>query len=722
MFNKISKLKLFCLVFLVFAILSVNIFYPSIKEYLCENKDMIVKEVKKANSNNFQSNMFIDFIIEEEPKINNITSEVFEISVNELLYLESPTVSVSASDTWGYIGLDDNDDLNASTYYTPIIVSASNNDYELTLSWFKGNSKGTYKLQYNVFLMRYEIDKLISESSESSGIYLKDGKLMYKEATSSGKKYFIYFEETSEGYVLAGNTLINGLGDDLTNASIVLEGLVEEFVLTSDIQTITVGDIAINITIDDDAYAKTQYPVINPSDPQLVTIVKPDIRISGNGSIDLEESYVQIICTSASSTNSLATIRFDEWADGIGNETENFETSDGIIKLKLIRNGKYTIKYYVQAQDNLGQNVGDAKTLEYTISSGDVVKPEINLADNFVKESYKLGDILVLNMAGLTVSDKVTTDVEKLLETLEVKLVNNDTDESWTLENSAGNGYSYEHNFEEAGDYTLIISVRDAAGNRAEKSLKIIVDDIDTEKPVLEFKENFINNVYFLGDLFNININNLIVTDNVTKDRDILLSSIEIEILNQLTGNSWVLTGNSDDGVNYNHTLNECGNYLLTIKIHDEAQNICVAYQNFEVKKFKNYVIKFDFFNKDEIENITIKVNDVTYNNQPVYIDGRMDTIRIELGLNSNFDIQSLINEIINYNVEFTMNYLEDNKYEIVINTKDLTTNELSFTFNNGQPDQNILFISLIIAISLFIVLTIVCLICLLIMKRKKVK
>ena len=90
---------------------------------------------------------------------------------------------------------------------------------------------------------------------------------------------------------------------------------------------------------------------------------------------------------------------------------------------------------------------------------------------------------LVLNMAGLTVSDKVTTDADTLLETLEVRLTNNDTDESWTLENTAESGYAYEHDLDQAGDYTLTISVRDAAGNRAEKSVSFTVST-DATTPV----------------------------------------------------------------------------------------------------------------------------------------------------------------------------------------------------------------------------------------------
>ena len=82
---------------------------------------------------------------------------------------------------------------------------------------------------------------------------------------------------------------------------------------------------------------------------------------------------------------------------------------------------------------------------------------------------------MVVNFAGLELSDKVTTDIETLRKNISMRLVNNDTDSSWTIENSTSSGYSYEHELTEAGDYTLTVTARDEAGNRNEKSISFTV-------------------------------------------------------------------------------------------------------------------------------------------------------------------------------------------------------------------------------------------------------
>ena len=404
----------------------------------------------------------------ENPEIDNISSETIEAAVDEPLYLKEPTIAVSESSDYVYIGLDENDDSNTALYYTTTMVSADSSDYVLTKNWFTGMTKGTYKLKYQVFLMRYNKNDLVGSGK---GIFLDDnGKLKYRDDGSA--EYFVYLEETDGKYDLALNTQLNGKGTKGEVSEIA--GLVEKFTPESDIQTIKVGDIGVNVTIDDDAYARTEYATI-PDTPNTITIVKPDIQIYGNASIDRENSTVSITCTSGSSTDPLATISLAEWETAIDDDSEDFSVEGSTIKLRLIRNGRYTIKYSIQAQDKNNQPVGDPKTLEYNITNGDVVGPDIDFAENFIKDTYRLGDTLVVNFAGLELSDKVTTDIETLRKNISMRLVNNDTDSSWTIENSTSSGYSYEHELTEAGDYTLTVTARDEAGNRNEKSISFTV-------------------------------------------------------------------------------------------------------------------------------------------------------------------------------------------------------------------------------------------------------
>ena len=258
--------------------------------------------------------------------------------------------------------------------------------------------------------------------------------------------------------------------------------------MTSDVQTITVKDVVITVSIDDDAYAVTKYSEINEADPVGITIVKPSVEVSGadkGNDIDRKESTVQITRTSGSSTTTLATITLEEWEEHFADDknNRNFDIQGSTIKLLLRDNGTYTIKYSIQAVDHLGQKVGDPEVLEYSISNGDVTAPTVELSDDFVKSTYKLGDTLVLNMAGVEVEDN-TTDVESLLKTMKVTLTNTDTEESWTLEsdpNASEGTYIYEHKFESAGNYTLTITVEDEAGISGSSSVSFTVSTEDTE-------------------------------------------------------------------------------------------------------------------------------------------------------------------------------------------------------------------------------------------------
>ncbi len=406
-------------------------------------------------------------VIVEDPEIENVTSESKNLAVDESLYLVPPTVSVTKSDSYGYVGLDAEDDSNTATYYTTTVVSASTSDYELDQYYFTPKAKGTYKLQYNVFLIRYA-----TEALNNGTVKFVDGKLVYVDGTD---EYFVYYEKNSEGnYELHFNTdpYLSGAATELEDSKKAdAEVVVKGFVLKSNVQTVTVDSVVIKSLTVGDAYQKTQYTTTG----EKLEIVKPEVVVSGKGGVNLADSKVTITVTSGSTTRTLATITFDKWEELVASNSD-FEVVGNKINLKLDRNGRYTIKYSIQAQDEVGQNVGDAKTLEYTISNGDVVGPEITFEDNFVNAKYALGDELVLNMAGLTVSDKVTTDTDTLLSTMTVKLTNEDTDQSWTLENTAEDGkYSYEHTLNVAGDYTLTITIRDEAGNKTEKSISFTV-------------------------------------------------------------------------------------------------------------------------------------------------------------------------------------------------------------------------------------------------------
>lgn len=436
----------------------------------------------------------------EEPTISNITSETIELIPGEEHTLDIPTLSITDSTTYGYIGISEEDDSYSSTWYAPTILSENGNNngkYTLNNNTFIGKTVGTYKLQYEVYLLQYNKTDMttLGEGNnpvENNKLYLdENGNLKISNGTTD---YFIIKvedtdPEAEQAYKLMLSTTLDGITGSTEEISTIsgLENMVELYVLYSNVQTISVQDVVLTVSVDDEVYAQTQYPTI--TDPvQEIPIVRPDFQVKGQGEVDYENSYVQITRTTGSSTTTLAQITLAEWEEHFAKDQTNANFShtnvgdnidnNGTIKLLLKDNGTYTIRYSVQAVDYLGQKVGDPKTLEYSITNGDVTAPEITLEDDFISSTYNLGDTLRINMAGMTVTDNITKDEALLKSTITIELENTDTDESWDLENE-GNAeageYIFTHTLESAGDYTMTITITDEAGNKATRTVSFTV-------------------------------------------------------------------------------------------------------------------------------------------------------------------------------------------------------------------------------------------------------
>ena len=433
----------------------------------------------------------------EEPTISNITSETIELIPGEEHTLDIPTLSITDSTTYGYIGISEEDDSYSSTWYAPTILSENGNNngkYTLNNNTFIGQTVGTYKLQYEVYLLQYnKTDMTNSTDKTANKLYLdENGNLKISNGTTD---YFIIKVEdidpdAEQAYKLMLSTTLDGITGSTAEISTIsgLENMVELYVLYSNVQTISVQDVVLTVSVDDERYAQTQYPTIDPDNIQEIEIVRPDFQVKGQGEVDYENSYVQITRTTGSSTTTLAQITLAEWEEHFANDQTNANFSltnvgdsidnNGTIKLLLKDNGTYTIRYSVQAVDYLDQKVGDPKTLEYSITNGDVTAPEITLEDDFISSTYNLGDTLRINMAGMTVTDNITKDEALLKSTITIELENTDTDETWDLENE-GNAeageYIFTHTLKSAGDYTMTITITDEAGNKATRTVSFTV-------------------------------------------------------------------------------------------------------------------------------------------------------------------------------------------------------------------------------------------------------
>jgi len=413
----------------------------------------------------------------EVPEITNISADTVELDAGQAYYLVPPTISMTESDEYGYIGLSE-DDSNAATNYTTTVVSATG-EYDLDQYYFTGNEKGLYKLQYKVYLMQYKKD--------ASSLSFEGDNLVF---TYKSTKYYVYIDRENNN-ALAANTSKQGIGDAIAQEGLgELSKIVKVYALESKVQTINVGGVEMDVTLDNNAYSDS-YTTLGES----VKIIKPT-NIAYNGSsyqTNTKDSKVTITKSTGSTTTTLAEFSFEEWGDAIdtNNIREDFDVRDnGDVYLKLNDNGKYTIKYSIQAMDKSGLNVGPAKTMEYTISNGDVIAPELVLEKNLVKDKYYINDTMTLNLAGISVSDLGTAEKDKLLKSMVVTIENTDLDEvAVKLENeeTEEGKYAYSYKLEKAGSYTLSITVTDEAGNKTTE--KVSFEVTTKEKGATDVKE-----------------------------------------------------------------------------------------------------------------------------------------------------------------------------------------------------------------------------------------
>ena len=652
----------------------------------------------------------------ETPTISNIASTTVDIQANTPYYLESPKLTITDSKFFGYIGLDETEDSNTSTYYIVSAVSATHSDgYELTQNWFTGVRKGTYKLQYTVFLMRYRADRLLEEgiSSAEAGIYLEDGKLKYKEAGASSTSYYIYFERNYDeegnlvGYTPTMNTSLDGSG----TALVVPEGqtmqeaveekvgdLVKFFAPQSEIQTLTVSEVGINIYIDSSAYEKNQYPTINEDDPNLVTIVRPEIEIIGKGGINEEDSQVIINCTSDGSTTPIATISFAEWESAIADNSKNFVVEGETIKLKLIRNGTYTIRYEVQGSDGYA-NVGEPRVLEYTITNGDVIKPTIKLNQEIFKDTYKVGETLKINPNDIMASDNITSK-EDLLSKLNILITNTDTNKSEQIINNNGDKNSlYEYLLKETGNYTVSITAKDKAGNTSEP----VTFSFEVIEPILtlDAEIGFLNQEkYFEGDSLVLNEEKLRITDNDGVEYSI--TSLNIELYNFNTQQTSILT--KVDGA-YSFRFENEGQYELSVNAKSGNFSTTLTL-NLNVEK--TISIKFNIDEKISSQILSLQVNGEEYSGEDFFIkenDTRVN-LYIKFKENNDIDIEDFLDYIRNLNGTI-VEVVKNQEYEITLDLTNINS-DLSFDVTRNQHTANLEDILYLVIIILLLIIIIV--------------
>lgn len=397
------------------------------------------------------------------PTIDNITSAEESLKPGVPLYLDPPSISMTKEEAFGYIGVEEDDDSNAATWYNVSAISATSNNYEIeNNTYFTAYSEGTYKLQYTAYLLKYS-----KAAVESGDLKIVDGQLQDKD----GKIVFLNKRNDFKVALLAEDGTI-------TNEPASLVGLVEGYAIKNDsVITVTVSSATLSINeskMNLHYKGKTEY-----DKNDKIEIVKPTVEFDGDIETDAEKSTVTI----TKNSTTLATIKLSDWAKTEGISLKDyFEiTADGKILLVMNDDGKYTITYKVVGTGKAGATASDSYTA--TLSAGDVVGPELELGDELVEAKYNVGDSLRIAFSNTTIdesvlstSDLVTKDVEKLLKTLVVKVKYEDGSYE-TLKNQATEEgyYDYSYDLEKKGTYTLSFAVTDEAGNTTTKYKEIEV-------------------------------------------------------------------------------------------------------------------------------------------------------------------------------------------------------------------------------------------------------
>ncbi len=447
----------------------------------------------------------------EEPEITNISKQAKEIVIGEEQILSVPKLYVSESSEIGYIGLSEYDSETVADYYNVTAISADSTDYVLDGNKFVANSRGTYKLQYNVSLISYSTsEKYFSTSSEGENgkLFLKTNEttgatmLAYKAkggekivgkdgvTATAGDVFYIYINNKNVNELII-NSNVKGTGNSIAISDLPVytedESVVTLHTMKSDIITFTAGEVAVNLNMDSSVYTKTKY-----EDTTSSLVVKPiDAEVSGSGTIDKDKSNVSISVSSGSTVRTIATISINDWNNK--NLTENsdiyFDDTTGDLILNLNTNGKYTIEYTVKAKNGNGAAVGSEKTISYEISVGDVIAPELeidNTDNSFISSTYEVGDVLNIKVDKIKATDNSTVDENQLLKNLVIQVTNTSSNETKTLENTSDkeNEYAYSYEIKNEGSYKVSIYVRDAAGNKSStREFTFTVGD-DTSNPV----------------------------------------------------------------------------------------------------------------------------------------------------------------------------------------------------------------------------------------------
>ena len=149
------------------------------------------------------------------------------------------------------------------------------------------------------------------------------------------------------------------------------------------------------------------------------------------------------------------------------------------------KDGKYTVIYKVT------DFAGKSSTLEKTLSVGDVINPEIEIANESTNlpTSAKLNSQIIIKEADLTLTDNKDGSIDAddyigTTSTRKLQITVKQPDGTTKTLTKSGGKWSY--TFETAGTYTLTYTLQDDAGNKVTRTSTIVVDAQEVQSANVE--------------------------------------------------------------------------------------------------------------------------------------------------------------------------------------------------------------------------------------------
>lgn len=431
-------------------------------------------------------------VVIEDPVIVGLGSVLGDDGKGEVgkaINLGTPSIDYNLAEGYSIFGVTEDDSKAATDFHVEVVNDDAPSNYKFNENeenTFVAYDDGTYDLQYKVNIAIYnnklfaQKDGMLYENKSDAPVYAVNEKemLIQKEGVNrvavKGDNDIKVFAiaETVAGYELViedGKIVLMSKNGSTKEFSLDYEGNLKFDNITKtltedttydlrDIKPMVLESDKYKVKIEDttapEMMVEYQYPtVLNVND--IIEIKKPQVReISAKG-IDYAKSYV-MLSYKGGATSYSTQYYLNKWNK---TDTPDFNEKTGNIDYKVQNNGNYTISYHIY---DYSGNCTDSQKYQYSIAVGDTVSPVIKIPKDFLEEKYELGTTLTIDFDRLEFSDNVTTDVNALKETVEIKLTDANGNKVENKANADENRYSFE--LKSAGVYKLEISVTDQAG------------------------------------------------------------------------------------------------------------------------------------------------------------------------------------------------------------------------------------------------------------------